>query len=184
MNRNIKIFFLIFLGVLFILFGFLIFSNKNKIFQTTPVVVVLPSPTLSGSPIPSPIEGEVTFAKVTRIIDGDTFVIDTGAHVRYIGMNAPELNPLECYGVEATDIDKNLVLGKTVKLVKDVSETDKYGRLLRFVYVGDQMIDDELVKEGAAKIETVPPDIEFKEEFQVSQNYAKENKLGLWGKCN
>jgi micrococcal nuclease len=74
-------------------------------------------------------------------------------------------------------------LGKTVKLVKDVSETDKCGRLLRFVYVGDQMIDDELVKEGAAKIETVPPDTEFKDEFQMSENYAKENKLGLWGKC-
>jgi micrococcal nuclease len=99
-------------------------------------------------------------------------------------MNAPEMSPLECYAKEATEIDKNLVLGKTVKLVKDVSETDKYGRLLRFVYVGDQMIDDELVKVGAAKVETVPPDTEFKEEFQVSQSYAKENKLGLWGKCN
>jgi micrococcal nuclease len=184
MNRNIKIFFLIFFGVLFILIGFLIFSNKNKIDQITSIVVTLPS----SPPISTPSE-EVTFAKVTRVIDGDTFVIDTGAHVRYIGMNAPEMSPLECYAKEATEIDKNLVLGKTVKLVKDVSETDKYDRLLRYVYVedasvGDTFVDDELVKEGAAKIMTVPPDIEFKEEFQRSENYAKENKLGLWGKCN
>jgi micrococcal nuclease len=51
------------------------------------------------------------------------------------------------------------------------------------VYVGDTFIDDYLVKVGAAKIETVSPDVEFKDEFLSSQNYAKENKLGMWGKC-
>jgi len=170
----------LFLGFCLILLGiFIFYFNKDKTIQTVSVVVTLPSPT----PIVTP-SGEVTFAKVTRVIDGDTFVIDTGAHVRYIGMNAPELNPLECYAKEATEIDKNLVLGKEVKLVKDVSETDKYDRLLRYVYVGDTFVDDELVKEGAAKIETVLPDIEFKDQFLQSQNYAKENNLGLWGKCN
>jgi len=146
--------------------------HSFRITQISPISLITSSPQT------------FTFAKVTRVIDGDTFVIDTGAHVRYIGMNAPEMNPLECYATEATEIDKNLVLGKEVKLVKDVSETDKYGRLLRFVYIGNQMIDDELVKVGAAKIETVPPDVEFKDQFLQSQNFAKENKLGLWGKCN
>ena len=165
-----------FLGfvVLLVLIWLAVRPSKISLITPIPQITLIPSPTPSE---------EVTFAKVTRIIDGDTFVIDTGQHVRYIGMNAPEMSPLECYAKEATEIDKNLVLGKDVKLVKDVSETDKYGRLLRFVYVGDQMIDDELVKEGAAKIETVPPDTEFKEEFQTSENYAKENKLGLWSFC-
>jgi len=92
-------------------------------------------------------------------------------------------SPLECYATGAAEINKDLVLGKTVKLVKDVSETDEYGALLRFVYVGNIFVDDYLVKVGAAKIMTVPPDTEFKDEFLESQNYAKENKLGLWGKC-
>lgn len=162
------------MGFCLIFFGLLIYySNKKASIQIIPP---------SSTPVLTP-GNLITYAKVTRVIDGDTIVIDTGQHVRYIGMNAPELSPLECYATQASEINKNLVLGKTVKLVKDVSETDKYGRVLRFVYVGDQMIDDELVKDGAAKIMTVPPDVGYKDEFQESENYAKENKLGLWGKC-
>lgn len=143
--------------------------------------VSLISPISLNTPItPTPL---VTFAKVTRVIDGDTIVIDTGQHIRYIGMNTPEMETGECYATAASEINRNLVLGKTVELVKDVSGTDKYGRLLRYVYIGNLFIDDELVKEGAAKIMTVPPDIKYKDIFQSSQNYAKENNLGLWGKC-
>lgn len=124
-----------------------------------------------------------TFAKVTKVIDGDTIVIDTGQHVRYIGMNTPEVETLECFATEASEINRNFVLGKVVKLEKDISETDKYGRLLRFVYVGDIFVDDYLVKNGYAKIMTVPPDVKYKEEFLESEKYARENNLGLWSKC-
>jgi micrococcal nuclease len=82
----------------------------------------------------------------------------------------------------ASQINSQLVLGKTIKLEKDVSETDKYGRLLRFVYVGNIFIDDYLVKNGFARVMTVPPDIEYESQFLESENYAKENKLGLWSK--
>jgi micrococcal nuclease len=165
--------FYIFLGIFLIFFGLSVYySSKYKIVQ------IVSSP----SPVPTS-NSQITYAKVTRVIDGDTIVIDTGQHVRYIGMNTPELESSECYATEASEINKNLVLGKTVKLEKDVSETDKYGRLLRFVYVDDTFVDDYLVKDGAAKIMTVPPDVEYKDEFFQSQNYAKENKLGLWGKC-
>jgi len=98
-------------------------------------------------------------------------------------MNTPEIETKECFSAEALEVNKNLVLGKEIKLVKDASETDKYGRLLRFVYVDDTLVDDYLVKNGAAKIMTVPPDIEDKDLFLQSQNYAKKNKLGMWGKC-
>lgn len=124
-----------------------------------------------------------SFAKVIKVIDGDTIEINTGQIIRYIGMDTPEIETSECYATEASEVNKNLVLGKTVKLVKDVSETDKYGRLLRFVYVGDIFVDDYLIKNGFAKIMTVPPDVEFKDQFLQSENYAKENKLGLWNKC-
>jgi micrococcal nuclease len=176
-KRNLKnISLYLFFGLCLILIGLLIFSLNKKIVQ------IIPSPSPCASPTSTP-SGQITYAKVMRVIDGDTIVIDNGEHIRYIGMNAPELSPLECYATNAAEINKELVLGKTIKLVKDVSETDKYGRPLRFVYVGDTFIDDYLVKVGAAKIETVSPDVEFKDEFLSSQNYAKENKLGMWGKC-
>ena len=124
-----------------------------------------------------------TYSKVTRVIDGDTIVIETGEHIRYIGMNTPEVESEECYASEAGEINKILVLGKVVKLEKDVSETDKYGRLLRFVYVGDTFVDDYLVRKGFAKVMTVPPDIKYKDEFQMSEEYAKQNRLGLWSNC-
>ena len=160
--------FYLFLGICLISIGFLIYQFREK-----RIVQIIPSPT-----------PEISFAKVVRVIDGDTIVLDNGEHIRYVGMNAPELKPLECYATEAAEINKELVLGKIIKLVKDVSETDKYGRPLRFIYVGDVFVDDYLVKVGAAKIMTVPPDTEFKDEFLSSQDYAKENKLGLWGKCH
>lgn len=169
--------FIFFLGLALILIGlFSIYSNKNKVIQILP----------SATPLTS--ISSATFAKVTRVIDGDTIVIDTGEHVRYIGMNTPELESNECYASEAADINRDMVLGKQVKLVKDVSETDKYGRLLRYVYIddgsgGDEMINNELTEIGLAKVETVPPDIKYKNEFLQAESFAKENKLGLWGRC-
>src|SRR3990167_1293984 len=79
--------------------------------------------------------------KVVKVIDGDTIEIDGGARVRYIGIDTPETvsptSAIECYGKESSNKNRELVEGKTVRLEKDVSEIDKYGRLLRYVYVGD-----------------------------------------------
>jgi micrococcal nuclease len=164
--------FYLLLGFCLVFVGFVIFSQKSQISLISPIS--LTTPTSLNSP---------TFARVTKVIDGDTIEIENGDRVRYIGINTPEVEISECYATEASEINKNLVLGKVVKLEKDVSETDKYGRLLRYVYVGDMFVDDYLVKNGYAKIETVPPDVEYKDEFLQSQNYAKENNLGLWKEC-
>jgi micrococcal nuclease len=166
------------LSVLFVIY---FFKNATKI-------QVIPS--VSQKNQISPISQSFVTAKVAKVIDGDTIVIDTGEHIRYIGINTPEMETNECYATEATMTNKNLVLGKTVRLEKDVSETDKYGRLLRYVYIshpeldsGSAFVNDELVKNGSARVETVPPDTKFKTEFVSSEKYAKVNKLGLWGKC-
>jgi hypothetical protein len=75
-------------------------------------------------------------------------------------MNAPEdTTKKEWLGPEATARDKELVAGKTVTLVKDVSETDKYGRLLRFVFVDNVLVNYELVREGYAKATPFKPDV-------------------------
>jgi micrococcal nuclease len=188
MNRTKKTFFLIILGIVLILIGVSIFINKKETVQ----VISSPIPSQSLLPVSTP-SGQITYAKVTRVIDGDTIVIsaqggsasggDAEQKVRYIGMNTPEMETSECFATEASEINKNLVLGKEVELVKDVSETDKYGRLLRFVYVGNIFVDDYLIKFGYAKIMTVPPDVEYESQFLESENYAKENGLGLWSKC-
>lgn len=130
-----------------------------------------------------------TLARVTRIVDGDTIKIDTGETVRYIGMNTPETvdpkRPVECYGHEASLKNKELVEGKTVTLEKDVLDKDKYGRLLRYVWIGDTMINELLVQEGYAQVSTFPPDVKYKDRFIEAQRQAAEEKKGLWGPvCN
>lgn len=128
-------------------------------------------------------EGELFL--VTRVIDGDTIEIEGGQRIRYIGIDTPEtVDPNEpdgCYGKEASDKNKELVEGKKVRLEKDVSETDKYGRLLRYVYVGDTFVNEYLVKEGYATSVSYPPDIKYQEDFRNDEREARENEKGLWG---
>jgi micrococcal nuclease len=122
---------------------------------------------------------EINFTK--RVIDGDTIELITGEKVRYLGVNTPEVKT--CFGDEATKKNKELVELKTVKLEKDISNEDKYGRRLRYVYVGDVFVNDELVKQGFANVATYPPDVKFAGQFLESEKYARENKLGLWNTC-
>ena len=91
-------------------------------------------------------------ARVTRVIDGDTIIIDGGYRVRYIGIDTPEVYPVvEAFGIEAWQANRRLVEGREVRLQSDVSETDKYGRLLRYVYVDNTFVNAELVKQGLAR---------------------------------
>lgn len=125
--------------------------------------------------------------EVLRVIDGDTIeVLIDGRKktVRYIGINTPETvhpsKPVECFGVEASNKNKELVVGKKVRLVKDISETDKYGRLLRYVYMDDTFVNLTLVQEGYANALSYPPDVAFNEEFRKAEQEARENRRGLW----
>ena len=88
------------------------------------------------------------YATVTRVVDGDTIHVSIGGKdykVRYIGVNTPEITfgKNEPLGKEAKNYNAKLVDGQTVYLVKDVSETDKYGRLLRYVFVGGTFVNAE-----------------------------------------
>ena len=125
---------------------------------------------------------------VTRVIDGDTIEIEGGIKVRYIGIDTPETvdprKPVQCFGVEASNKNKELVSGKRVRLEKDISETDKYGRLLRYVYVGDTFVNLELVRNGYAYASSYPPDISHQSQFTEAQRLAKEQSKGLWGSCS
>lgn len=128
---------------------------------------------------------------VTKVIDGDTIEVKINGEkkrVRYIGIDTPETvhpdKPTECFGKEASDRNKELVAGKMVRLEKDVSETDKYGRLLRYVYVDNDFINLRLVSEGYANILTYPPDVKYSEQFLKAEQEARKSDLGLWNKEN
>jgi len=128
-------------------------------------------------------------AVAVKVIDGDTIVLDNGETVRYLGVDTPEVSvpvtPVECFGPEATERNKWLVDGKRVKLVRDLKNKDKYGRLLRYVYVDEQFINLELVRDGYARVLTVYPNVSHSREFAVVERQAEDSQHGLWSqeKC-
>ena len=125
--------------------------------------------------------------KVIKVIDGDTIKLENGEIVRYLGIDTPETvhpsKPVQCFGKEASAKNKELVEGKLVKLEKDITDRDKYGRLLRYVWIGDLFINDEFVRQGYAYAYTYPPDVKHNEQFVQAQQEARENNRGLWQSC-
>jgi len=119
---------------------------------------------------------------VTRVIDGDTVELPDGNKVRLIGIDTPEKG--ECYFSEAKDKLSDLILNKKVRLEKDVSETDRYHRLLRYIYVDDIFVNDYLVAKGYAHATSYPPDVKFQDQFRKSEKQAREQNKGLWGVCS
>lgn len=129
--------------------------------------------------------------RVVHVVDGDTIDVQMGGRrvrVRYIGINAPESadprRPVECFGREAAAKNKELVDGKMVRLERDISETDRYGRLLRYVYVGELFVNAELVRLGYAQAVTYPPDVKYQELFLALEREARAAGRGLWGACH
>lgn len=132
-----------------------------------------------------------TTARTTRVIDGDTIEVEfldgELALVRYIGIDSPErarnTTPEECFYTEATKRNEELVSGQEVRLIKDVSETDQYGRLLRYVYVGEIFVNERLVAEGYAVAGTFPPDVAHTDELRAAEAAARTEGAGLWSRC-
>ncbi|MDP3964222.1 MAG: thermonuclease family protein [bacterium] len=123
---------------------------------------------------------------VIQIVDGDTIIVEGGETVRYLAIDTPELThrPPDCYAAEAIERNRELVEGKAVRLEKDVRDTDRYGRLLRYVYVGETQVNRVLVEEGYARAFIVPPDDARREEYIRLETQARESSRGLWGNCD
>jgi micrococcal nuclease len=148
--------------------------------------VVRPS-TVSPTVSPSDPQPERVLANVVRVIDGDTINVEVAGQpftLRYIGVDTPETKHptkgVEPYGPEASERNRQLVEGKTVLLEKDVSETDRFGRLLRYVYVDDAMVNEVLVREGYARASIFPPDIRYVTRFKTLEREAIVAGRGLW----
>ena len=162
-------------------------------FSSPTVIVVLPSAMPAPSPEPSPTEpvaatvtpvptdARFTNAQVIEVVDGDTIkvlVAGQEATLRYIGIDTPEMGGAD--GKAARDQNVALVSGRAVRLEQDVSETDPYGRLLRYVWVGDLMVNAELVHIGYARAVAYPPDRNYQARFEGLQAEAKAAGRGFW----
>lgn len=113
-----------------------------------PLIQRAPAPTPTPTATPTATATVASYL-VVNVVDGDTIdvmIAGTIYRVRYIGIDTPELSPLECYGPEAKARNEELVLGQIVTMEKDVSETDRYGRLLRYVYQDAAFVNAELVR--------------------------------------
>ena len=157
--------------------------------------VTAPSATVSPL-IPPATEQEADRYVVTRVLDGDTIVVNGDTKVRYIGIDSPEFygqdtNENECFAAEAKQRNEQFVLGRTVVLEKDTTDTDEYDRLLRYVYIDDPLssvheatsINEILVHEGYAFARAFPPDTAMQKNLSELEQDAKQNNRGLWEEC-
>lgn len=129
---------------------------------------------------------------VERVVDGDTFVLADGKKVRLIGVDTPESKkpgtPVECFAIEASNFLQELIEGKWVRLERDVSDTDRYGRLLRYVYIdtggSEVFVNAHLVKNGYASATSFSPDIAYEDIFRQLEKNARNAGVGLWASCD
>jgi micrococcal nuclease len=131
-------------------------------------------------------------ARVVRVVDGDTIVVARGGaeeRVRYIGVDTPETvkprTPVQCFGKKASAFNHRLVEGRSVRLVADAEERDRYGRLLAYVYRADDglFVNAELVRRGFATTLTIPPNVRYAERFRALAAEARRAGRGLWSAC-
>lgn len=135
-------------------------------------------------------------ADLVRVTDGDTINVRLNGQtepVRLILIDTPETHdpndPPECYGQEATDyLTWVLSLGGDLYLETDVTDRDRYDRLLRYAWLdfGDgevYLVNEAMVRSGHAALSTYPPDVEYVDQIREAQTFARGHDLGLWSGC-
>ena len=126
---------------------------------------------------------------ITRVVDGDTVVAMVSGiseKIRLIGVDTPETvdprKPVQCFGMEASAFTKSLLLNATIRLEADPSQgdRDKYGRLLRYVFLGNTNISEEIIAKGYGHEYTYDIPYKYQAEFKNAEQMAREAKKGLW----
>ena len=191
--KNNKYFFAIIIGAViigaFVYFG--LSKNKKVVIPAKSGIQIASSPSVLSKNLKSAEDGPPLISQnakiiatcgaaentiVTKVIDGDTVVVEGGWHVRLLGMDADEKG-YPCYDVAKTRLEK-LVLGKNVVLQKDVSDVDQYGRCLRYIFIGNVNVDTQLVNEGLAVARFYNPDVKYRAEITQAEQQAQQNKTG------
>lgn len=119
---------------------------------------------------------------VGRVIDGDTIETSFGERVRLLGINTPERG--EPYGEEATNELRRMLQNKQIELEFDEEKEDRYARLLAYVYVNEEMVNEHMVKSGLALVQIIPPNEKYEGRLMEAEIDAQDNCRGLWeGLC-
>jgi micrococcal nuclease len=141
------------------------------------------------------VSGAALAGRVTRVVDGDTVKVRLGdgrgtRTVRYIGVDTPESvkpgEPVQCYGKQASEFNRRLVVGRRVRLRVGRERTDRYGRMLAYVYLrgeGGRFVNAELVRRGYARTLEIPPNTDFADRFERLERRARDDGRGLWAVC-
>lgn len=113
---------------------------------------------------------------VTKVIDGDTLVVEGGEHVRLLGIDADERG-YPCYDAARVRLEE-LALNKTATLESDSTDKDQYGRLLRYIIVDGKDINETLVSEGLAVARFLGDNVKHKQEIVQAEKKAIDNHIG------
>jgi len=166
--------------------------------QATRTPAPSPEDSAASSPAPLAPSGPTEIALVTSITDGDTIRVDVlgqESRVRYIGIDTPEIGfddrPAEPFAEEATTANAALVEDELVVLETEVSETDDFGRLLRYAWLAPadtadsgtgawRLVNLELVESGLAEARDYPPDTKYSDLFDDAESAARAAGLGIW----
>ncbi len=123
--------------------------------------------------------------KMRRVVDGDTLLLADGTRVRLIGVDTPESvkpdTPVEPWGLEASAFTRAFVEGGDVRLEWDRGRQDRFGRALAYVWVGERMLNEELLRAGLARATLgYPFSEEKKARFRRAQEEARRARRGIW----
>ena len=146
-----------------------------------------PTPTPSPAPSPAPAPGPTGPLLVTRVIDGDTIVVESVGTVRLIGVDTPETvdprEPVGCFGPEASAFTRAMATGKMVRLDYDVDRFDRFERTLAYIYLPDgSFLNAELVRQGYGRAYTFFP-FRYLDDFRALERDARDAGRGLWSAC-
>jgi endonuclease YncB( thermonuclease family) len=118
-----------------------------------------------------------SYKHVSEVVDGDTFRIGVQS-IRMIGINSPEIG--EPCSLEAKEKLEDMIIGKEIRLEKDITEKDEYGRLLRYVYVDNLFINAEMIRLGLARVEEIKPNVKYSDLFLETENKARKSSRCIW----
>jgi micrococcal nuclease len=167
------------------------------------LLAVLLAPTAAGAePCAMPRKpGGLATASVVRVVDGDTLVVrladGRSTRVRMIGIDTPELHPsdkltrdaqrsgqdaaaIQALGARASAFTKKQLTGRKVEMERDATALDRYGRALAYVWVGDELYNLVIVREGFAGLLTIPPNVKYADTLAACHRVAREGRRGLW----
>lgn len=176
-----------------LMFGLLLATNRldNKLSSTT-TALIIPKPSITNLIQTDNFRRQTKrdLYKVVKVIDGDTIQVKINGKtetLRLIGINSPEIadtrKPVQCFGVKASNKAKKILTDRSVFLEKDMTQDnqDKYGRLLRYVFLEDETNFNQLmISEGYAYEYTYSIPYKYQAEFMQAEEEARENKKGLW----